>query len=162
MSAAGEVFAELIEANLERQASRKASLEQRGLAVVTTSGSLVTLSFGFAAFIRADGSELTLATGVLLTLAMVLFVVAAALGLVVNSTRSYEYISTKSLASLCTAEKWRSDAVEATRQISEMQVRVLERARANNASKARNLRHAVITELAAIAALGGATVASLL
>lgn len=162
MPAAGEVFAELIEANLERQAGRKASLEQRGLAVVTTSGSLVTLSFGFAAFIRADGSELTTATSVLLALAMVLFVAAAALGLAVNSTRHYEYLSTKSLASLCTAELWRSDALEATRQISAMQVRILERARENNASKARSLRRAVITELAAIAALGGATVASLL
>jgi hypothetical protein len=129
---------------------------------VTTSGSLVTLSFGFAAFIRADGSDLTVATGVLLTAAMVLFVAAAALGLAVNSTRRYEYISTKSLASLCTAENWRSDGAEAARQVSAMQVRVLERARANNAAKARSLRRAVGMELAAIAALGGATVASLI
>lgn len=53
---AGEVYAELISSNLERQAQRKSSIEQRGLSVISTSGALVTLQFALVAVITGDDS----------------------------------------------------------------------------------------------------------
>ena len=45
-----EAYAALIERELDAQEARKASLEQRGLAVITTAGALTSLLFGLAAF----------------------------------------------------------------------------------------------------------------
>jgi hypothetical protein len=46
---AGLVYGPLINAQVEDEQARKTSLEQRGLAVITTSGVLVSLLFGLGA-----------------------------------------------------------------------------------------------------------------
>ena len=43
------IYADFIKEQLDAQEARKVSLEQRGLAVITTSGALVTLLFGLTA-----------------------------------------------------------------------------------------------------------------
>jgi hypothetical protein len=53
----GEFYADFIEEELVDQRASKASLEQRGLAVVSTSGVLVAILFGFTT-IASDGSAL--------------------------------------------------------------------------------------------------------
>jgi hypothetical protein len=49
---AGAVYADFIETELVDQRASKASTEQRCIAVVSTSGILVTVLFGFAAIAR--------------------------------------------------------------------------------------------------------------
>lgn len=159
---AGDLFAAVIEDNLERQQQRKASLEQRGLAVVTTSGTLVTLSFGFVAIAAGDdGADLSGLAGALLASAMAAFILAAVLGLVTNTTRAYSYISTSSLERLCQPRYWAADPVEAARQVAAMQVRSLRVARTNNAAKARLLRWAISVEVLAVGLLGLASAVTL-
>ena len=43
---AGEIFAAVIDYELEQERARRTSLEQRAMAVVTSSGVLVSLVFG--------------------------------------------------------------------------------------------------------------------
>src|ERR1700682_4209777 len=64
---------------------RKGSIEQRGAAVVTTSGVLIALLFGFAGFTTtAPGFRAAGATGLLLAFALVAFLIAAVLGILSN------------------------------------------------------------------------------
>lgn len=44
---AGSAYTNLIDEQLETEQNRRASIEQRGLSVLTTSGTLVTLLFAF-------------------------------------------------------------------------------------------------------------------
>jgi hypothetical protein len=46
---AGDAYTALIIEQLAEERSRKTSLEQRGISVITSSGALVTLLFGLAA-----------------------------------------------------------------------------------------------------------------
>ena len=52
------IYADYIKEQQEAQEARKVSLEQRGLAVITTSGALVTLLFGLTALYRPAGEHL--------------------------------------------------------------------------------------------------------
>jgi hypothetical protein len=51
-----EVYAELIEKLADTEAARKTNLEQKAGAVITTSGSLVTLLFGLVAVLTTKQS----------------------------------------------------------------------------------------------------------
>ncbi|MFZ1926007.1 MAG: hypothetical protein WAU42_07680, partial [Solirubrobacteraceae bacterium] len=77
------VYAEFLVGELAEQDARKASFEQRGIAVVTTAGTLVTLLFGLAALSTsvAKAQQLSGATKTALAYALVLFVASAILAL---------------------------------------------------------------------------------
>ena len=51
MAEGSEVYADFIKSMLDAEDSRKSSLEQRGISIITTSGTLVTLLFGLTAAI---------------------------------------------------------------------------------------------------------------
>ena len=86
---AGQVYASLIAARLAEEEGRHRSLQARGLAVVTTSGTLVTLIFAVAQFVPRNGA----AAGIpdtsrwLLAIAALVFVIAAVGGLIANLPR---------------------------------------------------------------------------
>jgi hypothetical protein len=52
---ASEIYAAVIDHELEQERERATSLEQRAIAVVTSSGVLVTLVFGFGTLIKGQG-----------------------------------------------------------------------------------------------------------
>jgi len=70
----------------------KASLEQRAITVITTSGVLVTLAFGFAAAITKaqNFKNFTEEERVLLVAALSLFCIAALIALLINVPKSYD------------------------------------------------------------------------
>jgi hypothetical protein len=151
---AGDVYAELIAENLERQAARKSSIEQRGLAVISTSAALVTLQFALVAVVvDHDSFELEPAQQVALGVSLALFVAAAVLGLLTNNTRSYNYVSTSQLERLTEPATWRASRREAQRRLARAHVVMLRTARARNGAKARLLRLAIIFEVSAVGAL---------
>lgn len=85
MTEGSEVYADFIKSMLDAEDSRKSSLEQRGIGVITTSGALVTLLFGLTATITsAKTFTLPPAARDWLTPAAILFVAAAAAGILVN------------------------------------------------------------------------------
>lgn len=53
---AGEVFADFVKDQLEQEDKRRASLETRGVGVITVSGTLVTLLFGISAVVTKNAA----------------------------------------------------------------------------------------------------------
>jgi integral membrane sensor domain MASE1 len=79
-----------IDNELRQARDRAASLEQRATAVVTTSGVLVSLMFGFWTLIKGKQiTNLPEAPRILLALALVLFICAAIIALFVIMPRNY-------------------------------------------------------------------------
>jgi hypothetical protein len=151
---AGDVYASLISSNLERQAERKSSVEQRGLSVISTSGALVTLQFALVAVITGDDSfSFSRPEKAALGTSLLLFVVASVLGLPSNQTQRYPYISSDQLEKFTKPDAWLASSDAAARRVAAAQVSMLRSARKKNGTKAKLLRYAIFVEVAAVAAL---------
>ena len=95
---AGSVDGPLLADALAAETAQKASIEQRGLAVITTSGVLVSLLVALSALLLGRDYEfLHPGTKVLLILAVAAFVAAAGLGLATNAPRRYWGLSDEDL-----------------------------------------------------------------
>src|SRR5215207_5830795 len=83
------LYAKYIDEQTAAQEARKTSLEQRGLAVITTSGALVTLLFGLTALSVRPDSRFVIpdVAAALLVVALAFFVLAALLAIVTNLPR---------------------------------------------------------------------------
>src|SRR5438093_1388669 len=102
MTAAGTEYNAFVTAQLAEERSTKTSLESRGITVITTSGTLVTLLFGLVALATKTAQTYTLpdpAPG-LLVLAAGLFTLAAVFGLLTNWALSYMEASLTGLTEL--------------------------------------------------------------
>jgi uncharacterized membrane protein len=88
------VYGAFLDAELKAQDARKASFEQRGLAVVTTSGVLVTLLFALAGLSTEAKQTFALPQNARawLAAALVAFVLAAAAALATNLPLSYQAV----------------------------------------------------------------------
>jgi Domain of unknown function (DUF1994). len=141
----------LVKEQLTEERARKTSLEQRGLAVITSSGTLAALLFGLTALVtKAQAFELPPPAALLLALAALLFVIAAVLGLAVNWTVFYIEVEPEGLRGL-QAEDWAGDEAEAAKTVAAAWTEIIEGARPRNGSKANLLRGAILAELVAIA-----------
>jgi hypothetical protein len=85
---------DLAERELTRELDRKASLEQRGITVITASGAFVTLVFAFVTVVQKGHryNNFTHAEKALLFTALILFSLAALFGLMTNSVSRYGVI----------------------------------------------------------------------
>ncbi len=152
---AGSAYLALVESQLKEERDRKASLEQRAIAVITTSGAIVTLTFGFTALVT-NGFNPNAFVKVALTVALVLFAVAAGLGVWANRPLDYREADAAALRGLFRKKgDWTNDSPEeARRQTALVECKILAAARDLNRDKAFNLRRAIRTEVAAIVILG--------
>jgi hypothetical protein len=156
-TAGQDVYAPLVENQLEEERARKTSLEQRGVAVISTSGVLVSFLFGLAAVVtNAKNFDLPGAARVLLVVTVALFVLAAVGGLVSNWPLNYHQVQIANLHRLVSKENWNAPPRIAAQRVAESQVFILERARKLNALKARTLLAALITQILAVTALATA------
>lgn len=157
MGRAGVAYEKHIAEQLTEQRARKASLEQRGTAIITTSGVIVTLLFGFGGLIssRSD-ARLDLVPQLLLAGAVVAFVFALVLGLVVSHPAAYRESETEWMRSLTDASNWIRSDVEGERLVAQSRVAIIEVARAANKTKAKLLLWAYAAEVAAVGLLGSA------
>ena len=139
---------------LEQEGKRQTSFEQRGLAVVTTSGALVTLLFGLAAlstqaeqtFVLPENAEQPL------IVALCLFVVAASAALVTNIPLPYRWADTQGVRDALDADPaWTEDQanIEATRSRLDM----VDAAHKNNQIKGIALICAIALEVLAVTAV---------
>jgi hypothetical protein len=161
---AGHVYAALIVDQLKSEESRKASLEQRGLAIISTSGALVSLLFGLGAVAVGRSGVLGLpwTARLLLIAATAAFIVASILGLLTNAPRAYLGAHLEDLRRLLLPDLWAASEALASRRVAENRVEVLTAARVFNASKAKILQAALIAELTGIVLIGGSVVDLLL
>jgi hypothetical protein len=148
------VYAPLIENLLINESSRKSSLEQRGGAVITTSGVLVSLLFGLAALVTdANGFALPGASQVFLVVALILFVLAAVGGIICNWPLSYYQLRNEDLHRLVDIKNWHGTPEIAAQRVAQGQVSVLVRARKLNRKKARALTAAMLLQILAVTVL---------
>jgi hypothetical protein len=149
------LYAEYIKEQLDAQEVRKNSLEQRGLAVISTSGVLVTLLFGLTALSvkRATTFDLPGASAVFLVAALAFFVLAAAAALFTNLPRSYEGVTVDALRD-AVKDRWEDSEMTASRKVARTRLNVLARAKEVNNQKGKALIAGMVFEVIAVT-LGG-------
>jgi hypothetical protein len=153
---AGDVYARVIDELLQQERDRKASLEQRGLAVITSSGVLVTLLFGFSALTRTQqAAPLPVITRLLLIAAMVAFLIAALMSLGINRPVNYAPLGVKTDLQLMVSDMWRDSAADGQWLIAKFRVGEIDRWREANGAKARRLQRAIWAESLGVALLAG-------
>jgi hypothetical protein len=88
------VYADFVREQLAAEDSRRSSLEQRGLAVITSSGVLATLAFGALALAKqGDRIRLPGPSPFLLIVGAVILLLAAILALATNAPRGHRAIN---------------------------------------------------------------------
>jgi hypothetical protein len=149
------VYGEYLQQQLAEQATRKSSFEQRGLAVVTTAGTLVTLLFGLAAIASrtGKGDPFSHEEKVWLAIALVFFVLSALAALWTNLPIKYEAVEASDVKGRLKEQPLR-DADAARRDIALTQTKVLEDAMTKNALKGRLLFAAMSLEVVAVTCVG--------
>jgi hypothetical protein len=155
----GSSYGPTIKAQLDEERATKASLEARGLGIITSSSVLATLLFGLVAFTRGNVNQAHLDVGLWAGRALVLgvgmFALAALLGLWTNLPLSYKEADIKFLRERVQPEEWTTqDPIEAARYDAVLNVQVLAGAREANKLKSKVLTFGIAAE-----ALGAVAVA---
>jgi hypothetical protein len=147
---AGEVYGPLLVSLLSEQAARKASIEQRALAVITTSGVLVSLLAALSALVAGKTTALRLHTGprAALIAAVAAFVAAAIVALITNAPRGYRDFAPEDVDRML--KEWDSSGEDARWLVSQANADHLKRAAKVNGNKALLLQVAVGAEVAAV------------
>ena len=146
---AGEVFAPFVRDQLGEERDRKSSLEQRGLAVITSSGAFVTLVLAVAALVTgAKDFELSDGARHWLLGALIAFVAAAVLGVLCNAP--LEYNEPGSTMESWLEKHWEGTAGAALKATALADLQTLRVARNKNGGKARLLTWAIASEVAGL------------
>jgi len=146
-----------IEAEAASQDARKASLEARGMGVITSAGTVVSLLFGLiAAITGATDYSLPPSTHLWLFLSAATFLVAFLLGVGTNFPFPYQAPRVADLE-IIRQEHWTTSTdAAAAKAVAGVRLSMLKSAKRWNGWKARFLMGAFLAEFAAIAFLGRA------
>jgi hypothetical protein len=158
---AGPLIADLITKELEGERSVTASLQSRGLAVISSSGTLVALLFGLSA-VATTASHFKLPTAAKppLYVAAVLLVAAAIAGIMTNIPQSgSKRTALQRLRPLVESPYWEYPAGPAQQEVARTQLATAEGVRADNRVLARYLLIGIILEIAGIASTMAAVIA---
>jgi len=149
------VYGAFVDAELKAQDARKSSFEQRGVAVVTTSGVLVTLLFALAGLSTQASSTFVLphSARAWLVAALISFVCAAVAALATNVPLQYEAVKADQIKSRLDEKPIRS-VDRAERDVAATRVKALEDAKRKNGIKGNLLFAAIGLEVLAVALVG--------
>lgn len=161
---AGPVFFEFIEKQLLAEMERRKSLEARGISVLTTSGTLVTIIFALGALVTNVSDYRPSAVSVwALAAALLAFVIAAMLGLLANRLRWYDVVEAAQMHVWRQSEmRWNDAASKAQRLLAKANIETLRTLRDGNDDKASLIEAALWAQLAAIIALSVAVTGALM
>lgn len=146
-----EVYSGLIQSLFDAELARKSTLEQKGSAVITTSGTLVTLLFGLVAVVTgAAHFSLPRSSHPWLIAAVVAFSLSALLAILVALPRPYGETEV-------TADQlrdwWADSLPDAEFAVAALQLRRIETARRRNGTKVGLLLAAMFCQLIGLAML---------
>jgi hypothetical protein len=149
------VYGAFVDSELRAQDSRKSSFEQRGLAVVSTSGVLVTLLFALASLSTKSQATFVLphAARLWLIAALIVFVLAAVAALATNFPLRYEAVTADQIEARLKEQPIRSE-LRAERDVALTRVKALRDAKHKNTMKAKLLFAAISLEVVAVALVG--------
>jgi hypothetical protein len=158
---AGAIYGVLLTALLAEENQRKASLEQRSLAVISTAGALISLILALTALVlgRDRAVELTPVSKLLLVAAIIVFVLAAVAGLFANRPRMYIGFSGDDIDRMVSS--WEYNFAEAEYVVGELQARSLKAAIRLNNQKGRILQLGVAATVIGVTLVAGAVVTTL-
>lgn len=157
------VYAEYIRELVQIQETSKGSIEQRAVNVISTASTIAGLLFGFTALARGTGTivlpELALD---LLGAGIAALALSAVLAILVNRPLRYSGPKTAELKAMIDQAWDKGISTDfAGYQVAEVRLAVLQRAKEQNARKAKLLLWAIGIEGGAILALGVAAIATL-
>jgi hypothetical protein len=157
-NAAQSTWAPFIEAELKAERERRATLDTRAVAVVTTSGTLVTLVFAIGGLtlgsrnIPVEGGGLSGWSVWPAVAALIMFTFAATLALYGGRNVPYEVADKTALAKMTTTH-WAMNEDDARQVVLYYNVGTIDTLREGNNHKARMLILALAAQLVAIAAI---------
>jgi len=156
---APEAYSSFVAGLLDAEASRRTALEQKGAAIITTAGTLVTLLFGLVAVITGKTSfSLPGAAHGWLIAAVILFVIACFLGILTSVPVPYGQTEITKQQLLAW---WNQQPPVALIAISALRLEALTAARRMNVVKATLVGVATAMLVAALAMLAVAIIAIL-
>jgi hypothetical protein len=138
---------------LDQQEATKQGLEQRGVVVITSCGTIATLLFGLVAFVTAQKSyDISRWAGGFLYIAIVLFAAAAVTAILTNAPQKYAGVDADGLDRFV---KTRSsdDEYKARRAVGITRVHMIKVAKKQNQVKSQRLAMAIGLEVVATVAL---------
>ncbi len=149
---AADVFEPWLAELVRGELATKASLEQRGLAVISTSGGLVTLLAALAVFLLGKDTPAILSreSRLLLVAAAGVFLVSAFLALFTNIPRKYATVSERDLDEVI-GDRWWGAKGDALFTVAEQRKKEVVELRQGNQSKGRRLREAIVAEIVGVA-----------
>lgn len=156
------VYSDLLKATLEGEYSRKASIEQRGLSLISTSGGLVTLLVALGALLLGKDPTLPVVSTACIAASSVCFVVAAGLGLASNSPRSYFGLMPDDLDRIVTEQAWKSERDEALFLVAQFRANGAKAAYLLNNKKARLIQFGIGAEVLGVALVACSLMTALL
>lgn len=152
MTATGaDTYSDFVKTLLDAEAARKTSIEAKGSAVITTSGTLVTLLFGLVAVITSRATfKLPLSAHGWLMAAVISFVVAVAAAILVSVPLPYGQTS----ITVEDLQDWWNDSLpDAEAAVAGARLLGLTAARRMNSLKVLVLGIALLAEFVALAML---------
>jgi hypothetical protein len=149
----GPFYGELIREALTEERARKDSLERRGATMVTASAFLSALVLSLLTFTFKNISELPGLETVAVWVALAGFVLAAALGLLVNRPVGYSEPTVDYLKRINEQTYWDSSQQTAASRVNESRLKTIASYRDVNKRKATLFMAALVCETAGIASL---------
>ena len=153
----GTQYHAFVAEQLKAEYDRRTTLEARGLAVVTSSGTLVTLVFAVGAFALGKDFHPSRVGVVALGISLLLFIGAAVFGLLANFLRKYKIASAGTLSVMLTTH-WIDSEVTARNVCAVLNSETLNSLRAGSNDKAQQVTCALVCQLFAVAGLAFAVV----
>ncbi|MGY1618120.1 hypothetical protein ACI797_15380 [Geodermatophilus sp. SYSU D00691] len=152
MEEAPSVLSEFVSAELKTERERRATLDQRGITIVASSSTLVTLLSGLAAFVAlGDGDpKASIATFSTFCLTLAGFATAAFFGLWTNRSYGYQVLHEESLLRFRDEEMWGKSGDEARWLLYRVNVTTLETIRKGNERKSRLVNRGLLAQLIAL------------
>lgn len=138
---------------LAEERARKASLEARGLALITTSGAFTTLVLGIGALVAPE--ELPVAARAFLVVGLLCFLVAAAKGALVNKPEDYTEPDAEKLGGVLDELRAKS-AASGERTVARSRLVIIEAARTRNKGKASALLRGSWAQVIGMVSIAGA------
>lgn len=148
----GSQYEAFVEAQLKAEYDRRTTLEARGLTVVTSSGTLVTLAVAVGAFALGQDYKPSTTAVTALGVSLGLFIVAALFGLIANFLRKYAVPSAATIQLMLTTH-WTDSEVAARNVCAVANAETLDSLRAGSNDKAMQVTIALVCQLLAVAAL---------
>lgn len=144
------MWAKLLADEWKEQNDRKISLEQRGLAVISTSAALITLILALSAITVPRPTNFSVAAKIVLVTTLALFVLSALLGLAVMYPRLYPEFPLDELRLMVSTERWTETDNMAAWRVAQARVGMVGKALELNGGKAVLLSWALAAEVLGI------------